>query len=972
MKYQFTLVFIGFFLILTHLQSQCLLSPLTLSYQVERSEVVLEGEVIASNAFETFRGDYIYTSYTIEVSRIFKGNRGLRQIELVAPGGVVGTHIVQVNPSVKLTVGSRGTFILKSTTNEDILQNGRNNNPVFKAFSSEQSVYTYDLDSRMVKGHFEQFPYDKWYAQLETIVNEKHSLVQNWSFPENAENRSMQTITGFSPGTISAGTYSELTITGTGFGASQGSSTVTFNNADDGGSTQVVASEIHYQSWSDTEIVVWVPADAGTGPVRVVVGGSGVSSANSLNIPYTEFNFELFVDPNTWLVQTEHENNNGNGGYTFRYHTEFNSNSNAKASFERAVNSWRCASGVNWVIGATTDIDVTAEDGVNVVRFDNGAEMDEGVLGTASSYAHGCWTASYTSVHITEIDVTFNNVPAPGLTWEYGPVNPSGTEIDFESVAVHELGHAHQLGHVIDNNKVMHHNLSNGIARRVLTPQDIDGALDVHARSTGNPVTCSHPSMMDFRRVRFVDASAPTNQSGDSWSHAHKYLQDALNAPTCFDTIYLAEGLYYPDEGAGLTNNNQALSFLIDQSIVIVGGYPAGGGTRDLGTYQSILSGDIEKDGVTDGENSRTVVNITQDATLDGLIIERGYADGNTGPDRDGGGIYNSSSSIFNNIIIRYNRAVGSGSVGLGGAFYHNNGFPIFSNILAYQNEAAMHGGVFYLNTNNIECNNCTIANNPSTNQAIYVSGGAHNFRNSIFSMNDVDIEVTPGTAMDCDYSLFGNPALPDMAFGIEVIVDADPLFMDPLEGDFRLQPCSPAVNSGNNSYNSTNVDVQGNPRFYNTDIDRGAIEIQEDIPATLVTTTLDAGAGSLREIINNACPGALIQFDGGLTNSTLVLTEGLIFLEKDIEIEGLGMDALHISGSGLSRIFIVENAVNAFIRAVSLVEGQAAGGNTLLNAGNLTLESVRIMQLPGATDPKSVTNLPGATLNIIGDVIID
>lgn len=67
-------------------------------------------------------------------------------------------------------------------------------------------------------------------------------------------------ISSLSPGRGPVGT--EVTILGTGFGASQGSSTVTFT-----GSISVP------RSWSDTEIVVPVPEVATTGPVVVTVGG---------------------------------------------------------------------------------------------------------------------------------------------------------------------------------------------------------------------------------------------------------------------------------------------------------------------------------------------------------------------------------------------------------------------------------------------------------------------------------------------------------------------------------------------------------------------------------------------------------------------------------------------------------------------------------------------------------------------------
>jgi hypothetical protein len=62
-----------------------------------------------------------------------------------------------------------------------------------------------------------------------------------------------------------------VTVTGTGFGAIQGASTVTFNGA--------VATPT---SWSDTQIVVPVPTGATTGPVQVTEGGIG-----SNTIPFT-------------------------------------------------------------------------------------------------------------------------------------------------------------------------------------------------------------------------------------------------------------------------------------------------------------------------------------------------------------------------------------------------------------------------------------------------------------------------------------------------------------------------------------------------------------------------------------------------------------------------------------------------------------------------------------------------------------
>jgi hypothetical protein len=74
-----------------------------------------------------------------------------------------------------------------------------------------------------------------------------------------------QTITSLSQSLGASGT--PITISGTGFGAAQGSSTVAF------GSVQGAPS-----SWSDTSIVVPIPASLAAGDLTIFVTVGGVSS----------------------------------------------------------------------------------------------------------------------------------------------------------------------------------------------------------------------------------------------------------------------------------------------------------------------------------------------------------------------------------------------------------------------------------------------------------------------------------------------------------------------------------------------------------------------------------------------------------------------------------------------------------------------------------------------------------------------
>jgi len=68
--------------------------------------------------------------------------------------------------------------------------------------------------------------------------------------------------------------------------------------------------------------------------------------------------------------------------------------------------------------------------------------------------------------------------------------------------------------------------------------------------------------MCSAQSVIFVDQNASLGGDGKEWATAFRYLQDALQraslTPTQ-DEIWVAEGIYYPDEdeGGNVTNGDQ-------------------------------------------------------------------------------------------------------------------------------------------------------------------------------------------------------------------------------------------------------------------------------------------------------------------------------------------------------------------------------------------------------------------------------
>ena len=104
--------------------------------------------------------------------------------------------------------------------------------------------------------------------------------------------------------------------------------------------------------------------------------------------------------------------------------------------------------------------------------------------------------------------------------------------------------------------------------------------------------------------IAHVDHTANGNDTGTSWTHAYPTLQDALVLDAHPLQILVAEGTYYPDEGAGQIDNDRASSFHLREGTAILGGHPTGGGTRNPEIHETILSGDLQQNDGADFANN--------------------------------------------------------------------------------------------------------------------------------------------------------------------------------------------------------------------------------------------------------------------------------------------------------------------------------------------------------------------------------
>jgi len=278
-------------------------------------------------------------------------------------------------------------------------------------------------------------------------------------------------ITEFAPNPITAGTGSELTITGTGFGAVQG--IVRFPNADDGGMTMMQADAADIISWNDLEIVVRVPS------VRNGVGqqgnpsGSGIFQIETaigelaenappllpLEIRYAVANFR----PIPVGVRPHMADLNGMDGYTFTLGFSLSNTPNARDIVVEAMCDWNKATDINWVLNDATTM-VPAADGSDMVNAIFLGNDDNFVGSSADATAFTVITGSTCQdmggnlfTYISDADIILREnlgTILPGITWHYDEVAaPNILQFDFYSVIKHELGHAHNLKHAIPDTK---------------------------------------------------------------------------------------------------------------------------------------------------------------------------------------------------------------------------------------------------------------------------------------------------------------------------------------------------------------------------------------------------------------------------------------------------------------------------------------------------------------------------------------
>jgi hypothetical protein len=473
--------------------AQCMMVEAPLSDKVQSATTIFEGKVLSKSSFWNDQHTNIYTSNVVEVYKIFKGTLSSSQVEVMTLGGLVGTSLERVDPELQLQEGETGVFLMQHS---DAINPASSTSPdlKFESHYGPQGFVKYDLVDQTASDVFHKYTdiANEVYTPIINQVGQNYQVIKAFDISKTGYRKGVgvlaPSITSFSPTTITAGTKSTLTITGTNFGTNTGSAAVAFANADNGGTSYCTAAPaIDIISWTATQIQLYVPGSyglnsiPGTGLIRVTDNtGAAAASTTSLTVTYGEL---TVLDNSNIEYQIRLANQNTSGGYTFKLCNTFNANTAAVAAFKRAIQTWRCNSYVNFQVSPTAIADVCAvKDGNSIVNFDGNCLLGGNLLGRTTTWYDACGSGSPNwQWTLTEQDVI---IEANAYPWNYGPAATTGGKYDFESTVLHELGHAQLLAHCINPPKLMHWSRSTNVDVR--TPDaavDIAATNDITARS---------------------------------------------------------------------------------------------------------------------------------------------------------------------------------------------------------------------------------------------------------------------------------------------------------------------------------------------------------------------------------------------------------------------------------------------------------------------------------------------------------
>jgi hypothetical protein len=527
---------------------------------VKNAPVVIEGQIIGDVIMYGGKYDDSYKSTKIKVYKVLKGDVNVNEVELIYINAFFSHQCNEGGEGEAI-----GIFMLYPS---DIIASPRTEIAAEHKFKQKAGIEGIGCNivyyNKLIYGVAEKAysPYGiytlkdikkKVYDPAEQVTGHKYKEISTlpkkvFGGGENAKSEDAQavTINSISPTTITAGTFDTLTIRGSGFTPDW---LVSFRDAESYNEDYIPIPESHYivkpDAINDTMYKVLVPCIqfgknidfpnrpviiASTGKIALKKGNITKKSSQTLTVTYAQYTYSK-SDTSTTIYPMRLAKNTPNGDFMFWPHSTLRNNDPANQLVKDAVEQWRCTSGVNFTVAcdSVAPVPLAIDDSNSTISIASAPMpffdlLNQQMLpaGTIRKF-HVCNSAKEAVVH--EIDIIFREHPIETtgeLSWYYNNYTPgliSSGDFDFYTAALHELGHAHLLGHVTNENALMNTSQNKGASGVI---HDIDPATDstaaanIMSRSISNPTNVCLNAMQPVSPAdcalpdcAFIDCDSP-------------------------------------------------------------------------------------------------------------------------------------------------------------------------------------------------------------------------------------------------------------------------------------------------------------------------------------------------------------------------------------------------------------------------------------------------------------------------------
>ncbi|MDB9393081.1 cadherin domain-containing protein [Microcystis aeruginosa] len=272
----------------------------------------------------------------------------------------------------------------------------------------------------------------------------------------------------------------------------------------------------------------------------------------------------------------------------------------------------------------------------------------------------------------------------------------------------------------------------------------------------------------------------------------------------------------------------------------------------------------------------------------------------------NGGAIFTLSSNNFNLTNVSFTLNIADGSSGVGGAIYNGNSNLQIANATFSRNNAVLQGGAVYQFSTTALGNLTNITTSTFSGNSAGSGSAILSTNNSLPTIRNSIVWGNGGTAISGNATITNS--IVQGGFTGTGNLNVDPLFVDAVNDDLRLQSTSPAINAGSNTFlpadtrdldkdgNTTeplSQDLGNNPRINGTNVDMGAFEFVQNSTPVLNDTTLTVPENSPL----NTLVGTVTATDADNNPLTYSITAGNPNLDND------GISAFTINNSGQIRV---------------------------------------------------------------------